>query len=101
MDDRNPTGGFVVTTRGKGTAGRSLSGTMLPLGTLLHEFEILDLIGEGGFSYVYLARDHSLQRVVAVKEYLPVSLATRDDGIRVVARTEKSQSTFDAGLRSF
>src|SRR6185437_2969453 len=101
MDARNPTGGFVVTATGKSGARRSLPGTMLSVGTLLHEFEILDLIGEGGFSYVYLAKDHSLQRTVAVKEYLPVSLATRENGVHVVARTEQSQPTFEAGLRSF
>ena len=34
----------------------------LPIGTRLGEFEITHRIGEGGFSVVYLAWDHSLER---------------------------------------
>ena len=36
----------------------------LPIGTRLHEFELIDVVGEGGFSIVYLAHDHSLDRRV-------------------------------------
>ena len=50
---------------------------MLPIGTRLGEFEIIDLIGEGGFGIVYLAYDHSLDRHVAVKEYMPSGIASR------------------------
>ena len=41
----------------------------LPVGARLGEFEIVSLIGEGGFGIVYLAYDHSLDRQVALKEY--------------------------------
>ena len=47
----------------------------LPMGTRLGEFEIVGLVGEGGFGIVYLAQDHSLERRVALKEYMPASLA--------------------------
>src|SRR5688572_22860038 len=40
------------------------TGGNLPVGTRLGEFEITQLIGEGGFGIVYLAHDHSLQRRV-------------------------------------
>ena len=49
----------------------------LPVGTRLGEFEIVGLVGEGGFGIVYLAHDHSLQRRVALKEYMPALLAAR------------------------
>ena len=73
----------------------------LPVGTRLGEFELLSVIGEGGFSIVYLAQDHSLQRTVAIKEYLPGAIAFRDsDGI-VRPRFEKYEGTFKTGLQSF
>ncbi|HEY9024296.1 MAG TPA: serine/threonine protein kinase, partial [Burkholderiaceae bacterium] len=82
-----------------GTRAASLHA--LQPGTRLHEFEITDPLGEGGFSIVYRAWDHSLERVVALKEYMPGSLASRDQDTRVHVRSAALQSTFDAGLRSF
>ena len=74
----------------------------LPAGTRLHEFEILDLIGEGGFGIVYLAQDHSLGRHVAIKEYLPASLASRVNGTAsVCVHSQRHTDTFELGLRSF
>ncbi|QNP49079.1 serine/threonine protein kinase [Diaphorobacter aerolatus] len=73
----------------------------LPLHTRLGEFEIISVIGEGGFSIVYLAHDHQLERTVAIKEYLPGAIAYRNaDGI-VLPRFEKYESTFKTGLQSF
>ena len=51
----------------------------LPPGTRFGEFEILRVLGVGGFGIVYLAQDHSLEREVALKEYMPASLAARGD----------------------
>ena len=73
----------------------------LPLGTRLGEFELTERIGEGGFSIVYLAWDHSLERSVALKEYMPTSIAARAGGTRVNARSERHRETFEAGLKSF
>lgn len=74
---------------------------VLPIGTHLREFEILDLIGEGGFGIVYLAYDHSLERYVALKEYMPSGLATRTTKMAVSVRSQKKLDTFTAGLKSF
>ena len=73
----------------------------LPYGTRLGEFELHDLIGEGGFGTVYRAWDSSLERTVAVKEYMPRSMATRMPDHHVMARSERHRNTFDVGLRSF
>ncbi|MCW5665859.1 MAG: DUF4384 domain-containing protein [Piscinibacter sp.] len=82
-------------------APRKDSGNQLPVGTFLGEFEITELIGEGGFGIVYLARDHSLQRRVALKEYMPSALAARTGPLEVSVKAERYAETFDAGLKSF
>ena len=76
-------------------------GGNLPVGTRLGEFEITKLVGEGGFGIVYLAHDHSLQRRVALKEYMPSSLAQRAGGSQVQVKSERHRETFEAGLKSF
>ncbi len=73
----------------------------LPVGTLLGEFELTGKLGEGGFSIVYLARDQSLGRMVALKEYMPSSIASRKGQTQVNPRSERHRDTFEAGLRSF
>lgn len=73
----------------------------LAIGTRLHEFELLSVIGEGGFSIVYLAYDHSLQRTVAIKEYLPGTIAFRDGEGLIRPRFEKYEATFNTGRQSF
>src|SRR5687768_15879566 len=70
-------------------------GGNLPVGTRLGEFEITKLIGEGGFGIVYLAHDHSLQRRVALKEYMPTSLAQRAGGSQVQVKSERHRETFE------
>ncbi len=77
------------------------AGNALPIGTSLGEFEIMRILGEGGFGIVYLAQDHMLQRPVAVKEYMPATLSERGDGVAVVVTDTRNQAVFDAGLTSF
>jgi len=73
----------------------------LPIGHKLQEYVIEGLIGEGGFGIVYLARDTQLGRVVALKEYMPSSLASRANGGLVSVRSERQRETFELGRRSF
>lgn len=73
----------------------------LPIGARMGEFEIVGLIGEGGFGIVYLAYDHSLHRQVALKEYIPVSLAGRNPDGSVTVRAPEYQEAFAAGRSSF
>ncbi|HJV86279.1 MAG TPA: serine/threonine-protein kinase [Noviherbaspirillum sp.] len=78
-----------------------LSENCLAVGTRLAEFEIRSVIGEGGFGIVYLAFDHSLQRTVAIKEYMPALLAGRGKDDSVTIRAKQNQHTFEKGLKSF
>ncbi len=73
----------------------------LAIGTQVSDFEIIGLIGEGGFGIVYLARDTSLDRIVALKEFMPAAFAGRIDGVHVAVRAANHRATFDAGLKSF
>src|SRR5947207_5914100 len=70
-------------------------------GTRLDEFEIVRVLGTGGFGIVYLARDHVLLRDVAIKEYMPAALAGRGDQVAVSLRSQAFADTFAKGLESF
>ena len=95
----------IKSTPGAGGAARSaLPGEFadaLPAATRLHEFEIVSVIGQGGFGIVYLAHDLTLDRRVAIKEYMPSALATRTQAMTVAVRSSRHTETFAAGLRSF
>lgn len=73
----------------------------LPVGTMLGEFELRGLLGVGGFGMVYQGYDHSLQRPVAIKEYMPSSLVGRVSGLQVSAKSTADAQPFQAGLSSF
>jgi serine/threonine protein kinase len=70
-------------------------------GTRFGELEIVRVLGVGGFGIVYLARDHSLERDVALKEYMPAALAVRGQGPQVTVRSGALSETYAVGLRSF
>ena len=63
--------------------------------------ELLRVLASGGFGIVYLARDHWLDRDVAVKEFLPTHLAGRGDDHRVELRTDAGAAAYAQGLQSF
>jgi serine/threonine protein kinase len=73
----------------------------LTVGSRLAEYEILAVIGIGGFGIVYRALDHALEREVAIKEYLPMSLAGRSATRHVSLLSQGYADTFALGLRSF
>jgi serine/threonine protein kinase len=82
-------------------ASSAVDTNLLAMGTRVAEFEITRLIGQGGFGVVYEAWDHALERVVAIKEYMPTTLANRQIDGSVVPISEKQKETFDVGMRSF
>ncbi|KEY58984.1 serine/threonine-protein kinase [Serratia sp. DD3] len=73
----------------------------LPIGYRFNEFEIKEVIGEGGFGIVYRAYDHQLERIIAIKEYIPSMLVVRNEDLTLSLRGERFHRTFQAGLNSF
>ena len=80
---------------------KPVDGNVLPVGTRLEEFEIIDIIGWGGFGIVYLAYDHLLHRQVALKEYMPSTFASRSTDGQVIIKTDNKKEIFSIGLKSF
>ncbi len=73
----------------------------LPAGMRLRGYEILAVLGHGGFGVTYRARDTTLGRDVAIKEYLPTSVAVREDGTTVLPRSTALAEEFHWGRDRF
>lgn len=71
----------------------------LPTGYQLQDYEIRKVLSSGGFSFVYLARDKD-KNTVAIKEYLPTSIALRTDSATVVPNAD-DVVLFRRGLKCF
>ena len=71
----------------------------LPSGYQLQDYEIDKVLSSGGFSFVYLAHDQE-KNVVAIKEYLPTSIALRSDGATVMPNPD-DVALFRHGLKCF
>ena len=72
----------------------------LPEGFQLENYRILRLLASGGFSFVYLAHDEN-ETPVAVKEYLPATLALRTSDSPLPVVPEENLPTFRYGLKCF
>jgi serine/threonine protein kinase len=73
----------------------------LPPGSRLDCYEIIKMIGSGGFSLIYLAEDLDTQERVVIKEYLPKKLAVREGQLRVAVANKTKTESFDNGRRLF
>lgn len=73
----------------------------LPAGTRLGGYQIIEVLGRGGFGIVYLALDSSLQRQVAIKEYFPAELAMRCDDGQVWMKPGADPAAYGAGMKAF
>jgi serine/threonine protein kinase len=72
----------------------------LPEGFRLENYRILRVIASGGFSFVYLAHDEN-EVPVAIKEYLPATLALRTEDAPSPVVPEENLATFRYGLKCF
>ncbi|MGB8436009.1 MAG: serine/threonine-protein kinase [Burkholderiales bacterium] len=72
----------------------------LPEGYQLQNYRVTKVLSAGGFSLVYLAEDENAQPV-AIKEYLPSSLALRREGDVLPSISEENLPTFRYGMKCF
>ena len=72
----------------------------LPVGYQLTDYEIRKVLSAGGFSIVYIARDQH-KKTVAIKEYLPTTLALRSEGSQVIVSSDEASNSFRHGLKCF
>ncbi|WP_334154176.1 serine/threonine-protein kinase [Tepidimonas sp.] len=72
----------------------------LPPDTVIGGYRIVRLLAAGGFGLVYLALD-AIGHEVAIKEYLPASLALRSPGELLPIVAPENQALYRLGLRSF
>ncbi len=69
-------------------------------GTILQNYEIIRVLGAGGFGITYLARDGKSNTDVVIKEYFPNAFAIRNMGSGIIAKTD-SENDFNKGLQRF
>ncbi len=70
-------------------------------GYKLHWYRIKKVLGQGGFGITYLAEDFNLDEDVAIKEYLPIELAVRENDFSVHPVSENQDKNFKWGLTRF
>ncbi len=73
----------------------------LPQGHRLYEYELVRVLGFGGFGMTYLGFDHNLDKAVAIKEYLPSDIATRTGDNSVAPQASQFRDDFEWGLDRF
>ena len=69
----------------------------LPAGTVVGGYQIIKKLAAGGFGVVYLAEDAE-RHSVAIKEYLPASLAERSAGELTPRVKPEKQPLYRLGL---
>jgi peptidoglycan hydrolase-like protein with peptidoglycan-binding domain len=73
----------------------------LTAGRMIGRYAVVSVLGQGGFGITYRARDSQLDREVAIKEYLPLALAVRQDGTTVLPRSTAAAEDFTWGRERF
>ncbi len=79
---------------------------ILPQGTVLNnKYEVGRMLGEGGFGITYLAWDINMETKIAIKEYFPTSVVSRDvtapSGNSVSQNITTGPINFEDGMKKY
>jgi class 3 adenylate cyclase len=73
----------------------------LPMGSMLMEYRLENVLGVGGFGITYLAHDTLLEKDVAIKEYFPSSAVSRGSDKSVTLTGPDMAEEYETGLDRF
>lgn len=75
----------------------------LPEGTVIDTYQIVRVLGVGGFGITYLVRELNLDKLFAIKELLPDGIAMRRTGDTsyVEAKSRSAEDDFEATRKYF
>ncbi|RZV52691.1 MAG: serine/threonine protein kinase, partial [Sphingomonadaceae bacterium] len=80
---------------------KAYSNKALPVGTVLREWRLEDVIGVGGFGIVYRGRGIYFDELVAIKEYFPSAISEREEDDTVVPVDSDAEEVHALGLKKF
>jgi serine/threonine protein kinase len=73
----------------------------LPLGTLIQEYRVERVLGQGGFGTTYLCLDQKLSRLCAIKEFTPLRLAQRSTNNSLEPQAGSSSQVYSEAIEAF
>ena len=73
----------------------------LPIGTILREWRLEEVLGVGGFGIVYRGTGVYFGENVAIKEYFPGGISDRIDGVTVSPTDSSSEEVYQLGRQKF
>lgn len=72
-----------------------------PRTLLKNQYWVGKALGQGGFGITYIGLDQWLRKRVAIKEFLPAAITTRDYLQSTIIPLKKQEDAFTKGLQSF
>jgi serine/threonine protein kinase len=73
----------------------------LPTGSILGEYRVVKVLGQGGFGITYLCEDIRMDVQVAIKELLPLEFVTRSNDATVALVTRSAKAGFEWAKQRF
>ena len=72
----------------------------LKIGSMLEEFEIISVLGQGGFGITYKVMDNNINKMMVIKEYMPSQFASRENK-SLVSCISSNKDDFQWGMTRF